>query len=170
MSDEKITYSVHNYDPVNKYIDEKSRIKNAKSVWAYTKSLTLFLLTLGIFLVLLAYAYQLYKKKYDPFSDSLIKDEKEISKVIEGEKVVYDGSANVFETVTVGQYNIVTGYKYSSVENLRYGKSHTYDYCYIEKPPSSTFYYFNNGNSAAAKILGLTSSDIDNFKKYCKNF
>ena len=39
MSDEKITYSVHNYDPVNKYIDEKSRIKNAKSVWAYTKSL-----------------------------------------------------------------------------------------------------------------------------------
>ena len=47
MSEEKITYSVHNYDPVNKYIDEKSRIKNAKSVWAYTKSLTLFLLALG---------------------------------------------------------------------------------------------------------------------------
>ena len=75
----------------------------------------------------------------------------------------------MFETVTVGQYNIVTGYKYSSVENLRYGKSHTYDYCYLEKPPSSTIYYFNKGNSAAAKILGLTSSDIDNFKKYCKN-
>ena len=62
MSDEKITYSVHNYDPVNKYIDEKSRIKNAKSVWAYTKSLTLFILALGLFLVLASYAYYLLKK------------------------------------------------------------------------------------------------------------
>ena len=50
------------------------------------KSLTLFLFALGIFFVLLAYAYQLYKKKYDPFSDSLVKDEKEISKVIEEKK------------------------------------------------------------------------------------
>ena len=169
MSDEKITYSVHDYGAVNKYIDEKSRIRNTKSVWGYTKSLTLFLLTLGIFLVLLAYAYQLYKKKYDPFSDSFVKDEKEISKVIEGEKVVYDGSANVFETVQVGQYKIVTGYKYSSVENLRYGKPHTNDYCYLEKPPSTTFYYFANGSSQAAKILGLTSADIQKFEKYCKN-
>ena len=109
------------------------------------------------------------QKKYDPFSDSLVKDEKEISKVIEGEKVVYDGSANVFETVQVGQYNVVTGYKYSSVENLRHGKPHTNDYCYLEKPPSTTFYYFTNGSSQAAKILGLTSADIQKFEKYCKN-
>ena len=52
MSEEKITYSVHDYGAVNKYIDEKSRIRNTKSVWGYTKSLTLFLLALGIFFVL----------------------------------------------------------------------------------------------------------------------
>ena len=28
MSDDKITNSVHDYNPVNKYIDEKSRIRN----------------------------------------------------------------------------------------------------------------------------------------------
>ena len=73
MSDEKITYSVHNYDPVNKYIDEKSRIKNAKSVWAYTKSLTLFFLALGTFFVLLAYAYHIFKNNR---FYNLVKDDK----------------------------------------------------------------------------------------------
>ena len=83
MSDEKITYSVHNYDPVNKYIDEKSRIKNAKSVWAYTKSLTLFFLALGLFLVLIAYAYHIFK---DNLFYNLVEEGKEINKIMRWRK------------------------------------------------------------------------------------
>ena len=94
MSDEKITYSVHNYDPVNKYIDEKSRIKNAKSVWAYTKSLTLFLLALGLFTLLIAYAYHIFK---DNRFYNLVEEGKEVNKSIDGEKVVYSQSVSRFD-------------------------------------------------------------------------
>ena len=64
MSDEKIQYEVHDYDPLNKYIDERSRIKRTRSVWGYTRSLALFLIALGIFLILAAYAYHIFKKPH----------------------------------------------------------------------------------------------------------
>ena len=63
--DNKIIETVdHNYDPVNKYIDEKARLKRTKSVWGYTRSLALFLIALGIFLILAAYAYHIFKKPH----------------------------------------------------------------------------------------------------------
>ena len=65
MPDEKIQYEVHDYDPLNKYIDERSRIKRTRSVWGYTRSLALFLIALGIFLILAAYAYHIFKKPHD---------------------------------------------------------------------------------------------------------
>ena len=142
MSDEKITYSVHDYNPVNKYIDEKSRIRNTKSVWGYTKSLTLFLIALGLFFVLVAYAYQLYKKKNDPINSISANKDTEISKIIDGEKIVYSGSANRFETVELGQYSVVTGFKYSSVDDLRFGKTHTNDYCYLERSGTKNIIFF----------------------------
>ena len=64
MPDEKIQYEVHDYDPLNKYIDERSRIKRTRSVWGYTRSLALFLIALGIFLILAAYAYHIFKKPH----------------------------------------------------------------------------------------------------------
>ena len=64
MTDEKIQYEVHDYDPLNKYIDERSRIKRTRSVWGYTRSLALFLIALGIFLILAAYAYHIFKKPH----------------------------------------------------------------------------------------------------------
>ena len=30
MSDEKIQYDVHDYDPVNKYIDDQARLKDLR--------------------------------------------------------------------------------------------------------------------------------------------
>ena len=33
MSDEKIQYDVHDYDPVNKYIDDQARLKRSASTW-----------------------------------------------------------------------------------------------------------------------------------------
>ena len=60
----KIVETTHDYEPINKYIDEKSRIKRTKSVWGYTKSLALFLIALGIFLILAAFAYHIFKKPH----------------------------------------------------------------------------------------------------------
>lgn len=61
MSVDDIQYKVHDYDPVNKYIDEKARLRRTKSVWGYTRSLALFLVALGIFLIFAAYAYHIFK-------------------------------------------------------------------------------------------------------------
>ena len=55
----------HDYDPVNKYIDEKARLRRTKSTWRNTKSLALFLLALGVFLILAAYAYHIFKKPHE---------------------------------------------------------------------------------------------------------
>ena len=60
----KVIQTTHDYEPVNKYIDEKARIKRTKSVWGYTRSLALFLIALGIFLILAAYAYHIFKKPH----------------------------------------------------------------------------------------------------------
>ena len=78
MSDEKIQYEVHDYDPLNKYIDERSRIKRTRSVWGYTRSLALFLIALGIFLILAAYAYHIFKKPHDSVrSDTSVSEDSE---------------------------------------------------------------------------------------------
>jgi len=64
MSHKIIETTSHDYQPVNKYIDEKARFKRTKSVWGYTRSLALFLVALGIFLILAAYAYHIFKKPH----------------------------------------------------------------------------------------------------------
>jgi len=79
MPDKTIEYTVHDYDPLNKAINENIRIKRTRSVWGYTKSIALFLVALGVFLVLASYAYNLYKKNYatnngsDTFSEKIEK-------------------------------------------------------------------------------------------------
>ena len=169
MSDEKITYSVHNYDPVNKYIDEKSRIKNAKSVWAYTKSLTLFLLALGLFLVLAAYAYYLYKKD---FNTKLVKNGTEINKNIEGENVVYTQSVTRFDvSPAVGRFKIWTGYEWDTVNDLRFGRPHKSDWCYLDLISGSASYWFDKNipQDEQLNIMGITESEALKYKQYCNN-
>ena len=78
MSEDNIQYDVHNYDPLNKYIEERARIRRTRSVWGYTRSLALFLVALGIFLILAAYAYHLFKKPHD-----LVKNNSSISENVE---------------------------------------------------------------------------------------
>ena len=64
MSDENIQYNVHDYEPVNKYIDDQSRLKRSASTWRYAKAATLVMVGVGILAVLLAWAYYLYKKPH----------------------------------------------------------------------------------------------------------
>tara|TARA_Y100000389_G_scaffold200408_1_gene240726 strand:+ start:1339 stop:2016 length:678 start_codon:yes stop_codon:yes gene_type:complete len=78
MSHKIIETTTHDYNPVNKYIDEKARLKRTKSVWGYTRSLALFLVALGIFFILAAYAYHILKKPHFLSNDNnkLIKEDK----------------------------------------------------------------------------------------------
>ena len=64
MDNKTIETIDHDYTPVNKYIDEKARLRRTRSVWGYTRSLALFLIALGIFLILAAYAYHIFKKPH----------------------------------------------------------------------------------------------------------
>ena len=74
--------TTHDYDPVNKYIDEKARLRRTKSTWRYTKALALFLIAFGLFLILAAYAYHIFKKPHDRLvaEDRIIKSEEKIKK------------------------------------------------------------------------------------------
>jgi hypothetical protein len=72
MSDENIQYDVHNYEPVNKYIDDQARLKRSASTWRYAKAATLIMVGVGILAVLLAWAYYLYKKPHRLISLSQI--------------------------------------------------------------------------------------------------
>ncbi len=78
MSHKIIETTTHDYQPVNKYIDEKARLKRTKSVWGYTRSLALFLIALGIFLILAAYAYHVFKKPHylNTENNQLLKEDK----------------------------------------------------------------------------------------------
>ena len=64
MSDENIQYDVHDYEPVNKYIEDQSRLKRSASTWRYAKAATLVMVGVGVLAVLLAWAYYLYKKPH----------------------------------------------------------------------------------------------------------
>jgi len=91
MSDEKIQYEVHDYDPLNKYIDERSRIKRTRSVWGYTRSLALFLIALGIFLILAAYAYHIFKKPHlQLIEENNTQTERQVNDLIEKDKEIKD--------------------------------------------------------------------------------
>ena len=64
MPDEKIQYDVHDYTPVNQYIEDQARLKRSASTWRYAKAVTLIMVGIGILAVLLAWAYYLYKKPH----------------------------------------------------------------------------------------------------------
>ena len=207
--------TTHDFDPVNKYIDEKARLRRTKSTWRYTKALALFLIAFGLFLILAAYAYHIFKKPH-PLSEyktetvssksienefnkeiieknnliekknkelqsnpenellkkeieNLKKEKAEIQKKLEN--VVYDESVTVFKSKEVGEYTVTTGFAWNKVDDLRFGKEHDSDWCYLESNFTSAKYYFNieREQNALLSELRLTENQAKNYKKYCKN-
>jgi len=207
--------TTHDYDPVNKYIDEKARLRRTKSTWRYTKALALFLLAFGLFLILAAYAYHIFKKPH-PLSEyktetvssknieselnkeiieknnliekkneelqsnpenellkkeieNLKKEKSEIQKKLEN--VVYDESVTVFKSKEVGEYTVTTGFAWDKVDDLRFGKEHNSDWCYLESNFTSAKYYFDiqREQNALLNELRLTKNQAENYKKHCKN-
>ena len=207
--------TTHDFDPVNKYIDEKARLRRTKSTWRYTKALALFLIAFGVFLILTAYAYHIFKKPH-PLSeyktetvnsknienelnkeidekDNLIekknrelqsnpenellkkeienlkKEKADIQKKLEN--VVYDESVTVFKSKEVDEYTVTTGFAWNKVDDLRFGKKHDSDWCYLESNFTSAKYYFNieREQNALLNELRLNENQAKNYKKYCKN-
>ena len=207
--------TTHDFDPVNKYIDEKARLRRTKSTWRYTKALALFLIAFGLFLILAAYAYHIFKKphplseyKTDTISSKSIENEfnKEIieknnliekknkelqsnpenellKKEIENlkkekaeiqkklENVVYDESVTVFKSKEVDEYTVTTGFAWNKVDDLRFGKEHDSDWCYLESNFTSAKYYFNieREQNALLNELRLNENQAKSYEKYCKN-
>ena len=64
MSERITKGSENDYHPVNQYIDEQSKLRRARSFWINAKSWALILIAIGFLMVLLAWAYYLYKKPH----------------------------------------------------------------------------------------------------------
>ena len=208
--------TTHDFDPVNKYIDEKARLRRTKSTWRYTKALALFLIAFGIFLILAAYAYHIFKKPHERLlkeekltksekvikqnlnEEILKKDEKiqnlqeeintnpenqklkeeleEIKKekeVLENQikNVVYNSDAVVFEKQTIGDFTITTGFSWNTVDDLRYGKKHADDWCYLRKSGTTLDYYYDRDASQDLNLsaMNITKSEAESYRKYCSN-
>jgi hypothetical protein len=103
MAQKIIESEIHNYEPVNKYIDEKARLRRTRSVWGYAKSAALIMVAVGILALLLAWAYYLYKKPHrlvslDNIQEQVLKNEE---RLIDAEK----------KLPTDEEVNILTGEK-----------------------------------------------------------
>jgi len=90
MVDNIIETTTHDYEPVNKYIDEKARLRRTRSVWGYTRSLSLFLVALGIFLILAAYAYHIFKKPHQLIESNKTQNERVVKDLIEKDNEIKD--------------------------------------------------------------------------------
>lgn len=64
MSEEQPIYSINEYAPINKYIDEQARFRQTRTFWAYSKILALSLLAIGLFAILLGIAYWWFNKPH----------------------------------------------------------------------------------------------------------
>lgn len=92
----------HNYDPVNEYIDDQARLKRSASTWRNAKSIALVLIALGLFILLLAWAYYFFKKPHRLVSLSEINQ-----KVLNNEERLIKNEKRlpVEEEVSLNSYN-----------------------------------------------------------------
>ena len=206
----------YNYDPVNNYIDDQSKLKRSASSWGYAKSTALILVAVGILAVLLAWAYHVFKKPHEinyseneivksqveekninndiiNKNDEIQEKESELKNSPENEKlkeeledlkkekaelekklddVAYSESVSVFKRKEInGNLTVVTGFGWEKLDNLRSGKKHDDDWCYIESNTTTAKYYFGvqTDQSALLRELGITENEALSYKKNCKN-
>ena len=170
MSVDNIQYNVHDYDPVNKYIDEKARFRRTKSVWGYTRALALFLVSFGAFLILVAYAYHIFKKPY-PIEEILKNNNENISeKEVDGQIIKYNSTTHLFDShVTEDGYAITTRRIYSTTKDLLEKTNNYEESCYIGKNYNSI--EFNTSLTVQEEninLMGLDQNTAKDLEKYCK--
>ena len=170
MSVDDIQYKVHDYDPVNKYIDEKARLRRTKSVWGYTRSLALFLVALGIFLIFAAYAYHIFKKPH-PIEEILNSDNENISeKKIDGKIIKYNSTTHLFDShETDDGFRITTRRMYSTTKDLLEKTDNYEETCYVKKNNITIEYdYGLDTQIENMNLMGLDKNYAADLEKYCK--
>ena len=174
MSNDQIQYNVHDYEPVNKYIDEKARLRRTKSVWGYTRALALFLVALGIFLILAAYAYHIFKKPH-PIEEILNDNNKDISeniseKEVDGEIIKYNSTTHLFDShETDDGFRITTRRMYSTTKDLLEKTDNYEESCYVKKNNITIEYdYGLDTQIENMNLMGLDKNAAANLEKYCK--
>ena len=179
MRKENISFKENNYDPLNNAIDESIRSQRAKSSWQYAKVFALVLVSIGILAVLLAWAYNIFKKPNPDlvrkinevdkkFEQSKSLDKKQ-EKVIDGEIIKYNQETLRFLTATSGEFTIHTRLVYNTTKDLLEGNKPKKVECYMGKGGIAFEYDRpNEAQSTSLEVLGITYAQAISYKKYCQ--
>ena len=179
MRKENISFKENNYDPLNNAIDESIRSQRAKSSWQYAKVFGLVLVSIGILAVLLAWAYNIFKKPNPDlvrkinevdkkFEQSKSLDKKQ-EKVIDGEVIKYNSETLKFLTAQSGKFSILTRYGYSTTKDLLEGNKPKQVTCYMTD--GAIDFEFDSSKelqSENLELLGITYAQAISYKKYCQ--
>ena len=179
MRKENISFKENNYDPLNNAIDESIRSQRAKSSWQYAKVFGLVLVSIGILAVLLAWAYNIFKKPNPDlvrkinevdkkFEQSKSLDKKQ-EKVIDGEVIKYNSETLKFLTAQSGKFSILTRYVYSTTKDLLEGNKPKQVTCYMTD--GAIDFEFDSSKelqSENLELLGITYAQAISYKKYCQ--
>lgn len=179
MSKEQIGFTEHNYDPLNNAIEESIRAQRAKSSWMFAKVFALVLVSIGILAVLLAWAYNIYKKpnpelvkKINEVDKKFVQSQnidKQQEKIVDGEVVKYNSETLRFLLAEADGFGIMTRFTYKTTKDLLEGNKPEKIECYISNGP--TKYEFDipeKGQEIALKNLNLTYAQVKNYQRYCK--
>ena len=136
--------------------------------------LALFLIASGLFLILAAYAYHIFKKPH-PIEKILINENKDISKDIsekevDGEMIKYNSTTHQFDThVTNDRFSVTTRRKYSTTKDLLEKTDNYQENCYLAKNNIQIEYDTAlNTQTNNLNLLGLSVNSAKDFEKYCK--
>ena len=169
----------HNYDPVNQYIDDQARLKRSASSWRYAKSISLVLIAIGILVLLLAWAYNIFKKpnpelvkkinevdkKFEQ-SQSLDKSQE---KLVDGKIIKYNLETLRFLVANNDGYSIMTRITYDTTKDLLEGNRPSKIQCYIEK--NGVSYEFDLPQETQVEnlpLLGLNIDQAKSYQRYCQ--
>ncbi len=179
MSKEQVNFTEHNYDPLNSAIEESIRAQRAKSSWMFAKVFALVLVSIGILALLLAWAYNIYKRpnpeivrkinEVDRKFEQSKNIDKKPEKIVDGQIIKYNSETLRFLTAQSGDYSIFTRITYETTKDLLEGNEPKKIECYIAKG-NTNFEYEKpvEAQRDALKILNLTHSDAKKYQKFCK--
>ena len=179
MSKETITYTENNFDPLNKAIDESIRAQRARIAWQYAKVTAVVLISIGILAVLLAWAYNIYKKpnpelvrkieEVDKRFDQSQRIDNDEQKIVEGEIIKYNSTTQRFLTSNADGMSITARVTYNKTKDLLEGNSPRKVTCYLQKGVT-TFEYDEpiSSQQEALNIMNISLQKANSYKKYCK--
>ena len=179
MSKETITYTENNFEPLNKAIDQSIKEQRSRTIWRYAKVTALILVSIGILAVLLAWAYNIYKKpnpelvrkieEVDKKFDQSQRLDDDQEKIVEGEIVKYNSTTLRFLTSNSDGMTITTRITFDKTKDLLEGNSPRKVTCYLQKGVTS-FEYDEpiSSQKDALKIMNISLQKANSYKKYCK--